>query len=59
MFELIREAGHLVDAAHAWFLAQPLPMQVLAGAGVLAVLWVLWILVRVLLVALRAAFRGL
>jgi hypothetical protein len=59
VFEIIRQAGQLLDAAHAWFLAQPLPMQVLAGAGSLAVLWVLWILIRVLLVALKAAFRGL
>jgi hypothetical protein len=59
MFEGIREAGRLVDAAHAWFFAQPLPMQVLAAAGALVVLWALWIVFRVLLVALRAAFRGL
>jgi len=59
MFDRIRQAGQLLDGVHAWFLTQPLPMQVLAGAGALAVLWVLWILVRVLLVATRAAFRGL
>ena len=59
MFDLIRQAGQLVDATHAWFLAQPLLLQVLAGAGALAVAWVLWILIRVLLIALRAAFRGL
>jgi hypothetical protein len=59
MFDLIRQAGQLLDAAHAWFLTQPLFLQILAGAGALAVLWVVWILVRVFLVALRAAFRGL
>ncbi len=45
--------------AAEWFLAQPLPVQVLAGAVGLAVLWVLSIILRVILVALRAAFRGL
>jgi len=59
VLELIRQAGQLLDAAHVWFLAQSLPMQILAGAGALAVLWVVWIVLRVLLVALRAAFRGL
>jgi hypothetical protein len=32
---------------------------VLVGAAALAVLWVLWIVLRVTLVAFRAAFRGL
>jgi hypothetical protein len=59
VFELIHEAGQLVDGARAWFLAQPLALRVLVGAGLLAVVWVAWILLRVLLVALRAAFRGL
>jgi hypothetical protein len=59
VFELIHQAGQLIDAARAWFLAQPVPLRVLVGAGLLAVVWVAWILLRVLLVALRAAFRGL
>jgi hypothetical protein len=40
-------------------MAQPLPLQILVGAVALAVLWVLWIILRVTLVAFRAAFRGL
>ena len=59
MFEQLREIGGLVAGAQAWFLAQPLPVQILAGAAALAVIWVLWIFLRVLLVAFRAAFRGL
>jgi len=59
MLELIDRALALVSAAQTWFLAQPLPLQLLVGAGVLAVLWVLWIVLRVTLVAFRAAFRGL
>jgi hypothetical protein len=59
MFDLIHEAGQLVDTAREWFVAQPVPLQLLLGAGILAVLWVIWIVLRVLLVALRAAFRGL
>jgi len=42
-----------------WLIAQPLPVQLVAGAAGLAVFWVLWILLRVVLVAFRAAFRGL
>jgi hypothetical protein len=49
----------LFQLAGDWLLAQPLPVQVVAGAVGLAVLWVLWILLRVILVAFRAAFRGL
>lgn len=59
MFELIRDFGGLVGGGQAWFLAQSLPVQILAGAGGLAVLWVLWIVLRVILVAFRATFRGL
>jgi hypothetical protein len=59
MFELIREIGGLINGSQAWFAAQPLAVQILAGGAALAVVWVLWIVLRVLLVALRAAFRGL
>ena len=59
MLESIDRVLDLVSAAQAWFLAQPLPLQVLVGAVALAVLWVLWIILRVTLVAFRAAFRGL
>ena len=59
MLESIDSALALYSAAQAWFLAQPLPLQVLIGAATLAVLWFLWIVLRVTLVAFRAAFRGL
>jgi len=49
----------LFSAAQAWFLAQPLPLQLVVGAAALAVIWFLWIILRVTLVAFRAAFRGL
>jgi len=48
-----------IGTIQAWFLAQPLPVQILVGAAALAVLWFLWIVLRVTLVAFRAAFRGL
>jgi hypothetical protein len=59
MLELMRSAASVVSTVDAWFLAQPLPLQVIMAAGALAVLWVLWIVLRVILVAFRAAFRGL
>ncbi len=59
MLVFIDRALLLFSAAQAWFLAQPLPLQIVVGAAALAVLWVLWIIVRVTLVAFRAAFRGL
>jgi hypothetical protein len=59
MFDLIRDAGLLVDGVRAWFSLQPMALRLLFAAGALAALWVLWTLLRVLLVALRAAFRGL
>jgi hypothetical protein len=59
MFDLIRDAGQLLDGMQAWFIAQPTILRLVVGAGALAALWVLWILLRVLWVALRAAFRGL
>ena len=49
----------LFSAAQAWSLAQPLPLQLVVGAAALAVIWFLWIILRVTLVAFRAAFRGL
>ena len=59
MLEFIHTAAVLVAALHAWFLGQPLAVQVVVGAVALAVLWVVWIVVRVTLAACRAAFRGL
>ena len=58
-FEFIDRAFDLFSTASAWVLAQPLPIQILVGAAVLAVLWFLWIVLRVTMVAFRAAFRGL
>lgn len=59
MLEFIDRVLALVSAAQAWLLAQPLPVQIIVGVVALAVLWVLWIVLRVTLVAFRAAFRGL
>lgn len=59
MFELARDLGAVVAAGQAWLIGQPLPMQIVAGGVGLAVLWVLWIVLRVVLAALRATFRGL
>lgn len=59
MLEYIDRALALFSTAQAWFLAQPLPLQILVGVCSLAVLWVLWIILRVTLGAFRIAFRGL
>jgi hypothetical protein len=59
LLEFIDRALELAATVQAWFMAQPLPLQILVGAVALAVLWVLWIILRVTLVASRAAFRGL
>jgi hypothetical protein len=59
MLELMRDTANLIAAGQDWFLALPLPLQVLVGAGAVVLLWVLWIVLRVMLVAFRATFRGL
>jgi hypothetical protein len=59
MLELMRDTANLIAAGQDWFLALPLPLQVLVGAGAVVLLWVLWIVLRVILVAFRATFRGL
>lgn len=59
MLELIDRASALFAAAPAWYLTQSVPLQILVGAVALAVLWVLWIVLRVTLVAFRAALWGL
>jgi hypothetical protein len=59
MLDLVDRSIALLELAGSWITAQPLPIQVVAGAAGLAVLWVLSIILRVILVALRAAFRGL
>ncbi len=58
MLEFIHRAVALFAAAQAWFLAQPMPIQVLVNVVALAVFWVLWIVLRVTLAAFRATFRG-
>lgn len=59
MLELMRDTANLISAGNDWFLALPVLLQVLVGAGAAVLLWVFWIVVRVILVAFRAAFRGL
>ncbi|MEA3276802.1 MAG: hypothetical protein U9Q81_16210 [Pseudomonadota bacterium] len=59
VFEVVDRLVDAVELARVWILGQPLPLQILVGVVALAVLWVLWIVVRVILVAFRATFRGL
>ena len=59
MLELFDRSSTVLGAAADWLFAQPLPLQVATGVICLAILWVSWILLRVVLVAFRAAFRGL
>jgi len=59
MFENLERAQKALQPAMDWLFSQPVPVQLIAAAAALAVLWVLWILLRVILVALRATFRGL
>ena len=59
MLELFDRSSTVLGTAVDWLSAQPLPLQVAVGAICLAILWVSWILLRVVLVAFRAAFRGL
>lgn len=56
MLEFIDRGLAIFSAAQAWFLAQPMPMQIVVGLVVLAVLWVLWIILRVTLAIFRATF---
>jgi hypothetical protein len=56
MSTFLEQSLTIFQLARDWFFAQPLTVQVIAGA---AGLTVLWILLRVILVAFRAAFRGL
>ncbi len=43
----------------AWFLSQPTPIQLMVAVGILAALYPLLVIVRVIVVALYGAFRGL
>jgi len=56
MLEFVERSVAIFSAGQAWFLAQPMPMQIVVGLVVLAVLWVLWIVLRVTLAAFRATF---
>lgn len=58
MLEFIDRVLDLNSTAPAWFLAQSLTLQVLARAVAPAVLRALWIILRLTLIACRAAFRG-
>ena len=43
----------------AWFLSQPIPIQVIVAVGILVALYPVLLIVRVIVVALYGAFRGL
>ena len=49
----------LLAAFIAWFLNQPIPVQVMVAVGILAALYPVLLVVRVIVVALYGAFRGL
>jgi hypothetical protein len=59
ILEFIHAAAALVGVLHAWYLDQPLPVQVVVWVVALAVLWVAWLVLRLTLGVLRGAFRGL
>jgi hypothetical protein len=56
MLEFIDRGLAVFSAVQAWFLALPMPMQIVVGLVALAVLWVLWIILRVTLAVFRATF---
>ena len=43
----------------AWFSSQPTPIQLVVAIGLLAALYPLLVIVRVIIVGLYGAFRGL
>ena len=49
----------LLGAFFAWFSNQPTPIQVIVAVGLLAALYPVLVIVRVIIVALYGAFRGL
>lgn len=57
MLVFIDRALGVVSAARVWFLTQPLPIPIVVGAAELAMLWFRWTILRVTLVAFRAALR--
>lgn len=44
---------------YRWFLGQPLPLQLVLGIGLLSAGYFLLVVLRMLVVALLIAFRGL
>ena len=50
MLVFIDKVGAFIATMQAWFLAQPLPIQIAVSTAALAVLWFLWIVLRVTLV---------
>jgi uncharacterized RDD family membrane protein YckC len=46
----------LVGMAVAWAIAQPLPLQIVVGLGLIALLYFLYVLVSITAVALYATF---
>ncbi len=55
MLEFTASAVAILYTPQAWFLAQPIPMQIVVGVVALAVFWVLRIVLRVTLAAFRAS----
>lgn len=56
------EANPLIELGldtYRWFLGQPLVIQLILGIGLLSVGYFLWVVLRILVAALIATFRGL
>ena len=49
----------LLDEFFAWFSSQPTPIQLIVVIGLLAALYPVLVIMRVIVVALYGAFRGL
>jgi len=49
----------LLGEFFAWFSNQPTPIQVIVAVGILAALYPVLVIVRLIIVALYGAFRGL
>jgi len=49
----------LLGEFFAWFSSQPTPIQLIVAIGLLAALYPVLVIVRVIVVALYGAFRGL
>ena len=50
MLVFIDKVGAVIANIQAWFLVQPLPLQIAVGTAALVVVWFLWIVLRVTLV---------